>query len=242
MREGKHGARSAKQAIAIGLSKARRAGVKLPPPRRAKASTKEIRSASRAAGRHRPPSARRSQAARRHRAGRRAAPRHTPHSHVRPEKPRPEAGGGAKSCRTPCGPHTSAARVNVDCGSVDGLSPLRDDVRVRAMQQQRLSAASVLDGALVLFCRSAAAERTKIAAFSGARIFLPRVQPVFTRLELSDHLETTLVSLPLNHHPVLLRACAPAFLVDQLRVDVWLESHLRRLTNLPVVFSSFSAM
>ena len=32
VREGKHGAKSAKQAIAIGLSKARRAGVKLPPP------------------------------------------------------------------------------------------------------------------------------------------------------------------------------------------------------------------
>src|SRR4051812_2891924 len=32
VREGKHGARSAKQAIAIGLSKARRAGVKLAPP------------------------------------------------------------------------------------------------------------------------------------------------------------------------------------------------------------------
>jgi Family of unknown function (DUF6496) len=32
IREGKHGARSAKQAIAIGLAKARRAGVKLPPP------------------------------------------------------------------------------------------------------------------------------------------------------------------------------------------------------------------
>ena len=32
IREGKHGARSAKQAIAIGLSKARRAGVALPPP------------------------------------------------------------------------------------------------------------------------------------------------------------------------------------------------------------------
>ena len=31
VKEGKHGARSAKQAIAIGLSKARRAGVKLPP-------------------------------------------------------------------------------------------------------------------------------------------------------------------------------------------------------------------
>ena len=32
VRQGKHGARSAKQVIAIGLSKARRAGVKLPPP------------------------------------------------------------------------------------------------------------------------------------------------------------------------------------------------------------------
>src|SRR6266699_1167313 len=32
VREGKHGARSTKQAIAIGLSKARRAGVELPPP------------------------------------------------------------------------------------------------------------------------------------------------------------------------------------------------------------------
>ena len=34
IREGKHGARSTEQAIAIGLSKARRAGVKLPPPKR----------------------------------------------------------------------------------------------------------------------------------------------------------------------------------------------------------------
>src|SRR6478752_3709839 len=32
IREGKHGARNTKQAIAIGLSKARRAGVDLPPP------------------------------------------------------------------------------------------------------------------------------------------------------------------------------------------------------------------
>lgn len=34
VREGKHGARDAKQVIAIGLSKARRAGVDLPPPKR----------------------------------------------------------------------------------------------------------------------------------------------------------------------------------------------------------------
>jgi hypothetical protein len=38
VREGKHGARSAKQAIAIGLSKARRAGVKVPVPKKGTAS------------------------------------------------------------------------------------------------------------------------------------------------------------------------------------------------------------
>ncbi len=40
IREGKHGARSAKQAIAIGLSKARRAGVKLAQPRTGSAALK----------------------------------------------------------------------------------------------------------------------------------------------------------------------------------------------------------
>ena len=39
IREGKHGAKSAKQAIAIGLSEARRAGVKIPAPRRARKPT-----------------------------------------------------------------------------------------------------------------------------------------------------------------------------------------------------------
>ncbi len=41
IREGKHGARSTKQAIAIGLSKARRAGVKLPPSKGSSKETKE---------------------------------------------------------------------------------------------------------------------------------------------------------------------------------------------------------
>jgi hypothetical protein len=48
IREGKHGARSARQAIAIGLSEARRAGVDLPPPRRGKTSEKTRKSAERA--------------------------------------------------------------------------------------------------------------------------------------------------------------------------------------------------
>ena len=63
VREGKHGARSTKQAIAIGLSKARRSGVKLPPPKNASASTKRsAQSATRAARRHARPSPRRSRA------------------------------------------------------------------------------------------------------------------------------------------------------------------------------------
>jgi len=41
VREGKHGASSAKQAIAIGLSKARRAGVKLPAPKQASKTTRK---------------------------------------------------------------------------------------------------------------------------------------------------------------------------------------------------------
>src|SRR5438093_8995250 len=48
VREGKHGARSTKQAIAIGLSKARRAGVELPPPKRGETSARTRKSAERA--------------------------------------------------------------------------------------------------------------------------------------------------------------------------------------------------
>lgn len=47
IREGEHGARSPQQAIAIGLSKARRAGVKLPPPKRGKASARTRKQARR---------------------------------------------------------------------------------------------------------------------------------------------------------------------------------------------------
>jgi len=46
IRAGKHGARSTKQAIAIGLSKARRAGVKLPAPRKGTVSEETRRKAT----------------------------------------------------------------------------------------------------------------------------------------------------------------------------------------------------
>lgn len=47
VREGKHGAQSPQQAIAIGLSKARRAGVDLPPPKKGKAPGKTRTQAAR---------------------------------------------------------------------------------------------------------------------------------------------------------------------------------------------------
>ena len=67
VRQGKHGARSPQQAIAIGLSKARRAGVKLPPPRKKKVSAKTLSQAERdyrrgQSSRRRKPSRRRSRA------------------------------------------------------------------------------------------------------------------------------------------------------------------------------------
>src|SRR5437879_11205840 len=68
VREGKHGARSAKQAIAIGLSKARRAGVDLPPPAKGQTTERTRKSAQRAyavghgAPPKRKPSAKRSRA------------------------------------------------------------------------------------------------------------------------------------------------------------------------------------
>src|SRR2546422_11707832 len=68
IRAAKHGARSAKQAIAIGLSKARRAGVDLPAPKKGQTSERTRKSAARAYARgqgeapKRPPSGRRSRA------------------------------------------------------------------------------------------------------------------------------------------------------------------------------------
>jgi len=65
IRRGKHGARSTKQAIAIGLSKARRSGVKLAPPAKGKASARTRKQAERdisKARTKRKPSSRRSRA------------------------------------------------------------------------------------------------------------------------------------------------------------------------------------
>ena len=69
IRSGKHGAKSAKQAVAIGLSKARRAGVPLPPRK----GTRRTKARHRALSRQAHQAARRRDRADRRRAGRRAA-------------------------------------------------------------------------------------------------------------------------------------------------------------------------
>ncbi len=112
IRRGEHGARSAKQAIAIGLSQARRAGVNLPPPGRGKTSARTHKSAQRAwevgQGRRAPraPSAKRSRAIKRalkregHRAASRTALSRQTHSAARHRTAAQRSASAKRAART----------------------------------------------------------------------------------------------------------------------------------------------
>src|SRR5438874_5947094 len=111
IRGGKHGARSTKQAIAIGLSKARRAGVHLRPPKKGKASAKTRRSAARAYSRgrsaaRRTPSRTRSRAISKalrregHRAASRQALSRQAHSAARSRSAASRSAAAKKAART----------------------------------------------------------------------------------------------------------------------------------------------
>ena len=83
VREGKHGARSTEQAIAIGLSKARKAGVKLGPAPRSRTTHKDKRPAShKALASHAKATARRRGAAARSASARKAARTRARHAHA----------------------------------------------------------------------------------------------------------------------------------------------------------------
>jgi hypothetical protein len=75
IREGTHGARSTKQAIAIGLSEARRAGVALPPPKAGAASERTRRQAERETQAARTGAAKKKPSAKRSRAAKQALAR-----------------------------------------------------------------------------------------------------------------------------------------------------------------------
>jgi hypothetical protein len=83
IRRGKHGARSTKQAIAIGLSKARRSGVKLKPPAKGEASARTRKQSERDYRKGQSHSGRRRPSSRRSRATSRALKRegHSAASH-----------------------------------------------------------------------------------------------------------------------------------------------------------------
>jgi hypothetical protein len=109
IREGEHGARSPEQAIAIGLSKARRAGVKLPPPKRGKKGTKRQAKRDLAkgrAGRRKKPSLKRSRATKRalKRESRRSASRQALSRHAKrvagQRSARSRAAAAKKAART----------------------------------------------------------------------------------------------------------------------------------------------
>ena len=134
IREGKHGARSTKQAIAIGLSEARRAGVDLPPPKKGEASPKTVKRAKRdlAAGKQgaaRHTSAKRSRATKKalEREGRSAASKRALSKHAR--KAARERSAGERSAAA-----QKAARTK---GAKKRSAAARKAARTRAKNRER---------------------------------------------------------------------------------------------------------
>jgi len=103
VREGKHGARSTKQAIAIGLSKARRAGVDLPPPKKGSKKTRKqaARDVRRGKKKHTKKSAKRSRASSRalKREGRSAASQRALSQHARKAAKKRSAASRSRSAK-----------------------------------------------------------------------------------------------------------------------------------------------
>lgn len=124
VREGKHGARSTKQAIAIGLSKARRAGIKLPPPKKGQVSERTQRSAEYAtregqSGHKHKTNPRRSRAVKNalkregHRAASSAALRSQAKQEARKRTPAERTESARKAARTRLAHQSHAERVRI---------------------------------------------------------------------------------------------------------------------------------
>jgi hypothetical protein len=128
IREGKHGARSPKQAIAIGLSKARRAGVPLAPPGPGKASRRTRRQAKRDAAKGRRgssnrPSRRRSRAVE-------GALRREPRSSASPQALSRQARSAARR-RSASSRRTAARKASATKGSAGRRAAARKAARTR---------------------------------------------------------------------------------------------------------------
>jgi len=143
VREGKHGARSTKQAIAIGLSKARRAGVALPAPKAGRTSKSTRRSAARDSARgrtapNRTPSAKRSRATSEalerepHAAASKTALSRQAHASARTRGPTARKAAAKKAARTRAAHGTSTER---------GTSARKGSARKSSAAKRRTSAA-----------------------------------------------------------------------------------------------------
>jgi len=134
VREGKHGARSTKQAIAIGLSKARRAGVALPAPKAGSVSKRTRQSAARdsARGRKAPahdPSPRRSRATR-------EALEREPHAAASPRALSRQAHASARA-RGPAARKAAARKAVATKGPTARKAAARKAARTRARSPKK---------------------------------------------------------------------------------------------------------
>jgi hypothetical protein len=130
IREGKHGARSAKQAIAIGLSKARQAGVDLPPPPPGRTSEKTRKSAERAYERGHGAPARAKSSAKRSAAVRKALKRE-PHSAASHQALSRQAHSAAEK-RSPSERSAAAKKAARTKGPAERRAAARKAARTRA--------------------------------------------------------------------------------------------------------------
>ena len=131
IREGKHGARSTKQAIAIGLSKARRAGVDLKPPRKGTTSEKTRKSAARAYARGHGAPARAKSSAKRSRASERALKREG-HSAASPRALASQARSAARR-RGSSARSAAARKASRTKGPAERAAAARKAARTREM-------------------------------------------------------------------------------------------------------------
>lgn len=138
VRQGKHGARSSKQAIAIGLSKARRAGVDLPPPAPGKASEEVRKNAKRAIARGRGAPPKRPSSPKRKRAVRSALKREG--QAAASSKSLSTQARGAAARRTPSERSTAAKKASRTKGPIVRKMAAKKAVRTKGPAGRKVAA------------------------------------------------------------------------------------------------------
>jgi hypothetical protein len=134
IRRGEHGARSPQQAIAIGLSEARRAGVDLPPPKRGKAKESTRKSAEYAyeAGQHQRKTQRRPRVARAVKEALKREPRSTASRQALSRQAK-----GAAARRTAADRSAAARKAAATKGAAGRSAAARKAARTRAARAKR---------------------------------------------------------------------------------------------------------